>query len=126
MKTVFMTVGLPASGKSTWARAKMAEHPGSYKRVNKDEIRAMIDDGKWSRDNEKFVLGVRDYVVAAALNAGKHVIGKWALADIKSHAEDLFASIKEARDKSTLPAEPDRAGAEKLLVCILRDHLATY
>ncbi len=74
MKTLFMTVGLPASGKSTWAKAKMAEHPGAYKRVNKDSLREMVDDGKWSQKNETFILGARDYIVAAALNAGKHVI----------------------------------------------------
>lgn len=74
MKTLYMTLGLPASGKSTWAKSKMAEHPGSYKRINKDDLRSMVDDGKWSQDNEKFILGIRDYVIGAALNAGNHVI----------------------------------------------------
>jgi predicted kinase len=74
MKTLYMTKGLPASGKSTWAREKVTGSDGHFKRVNKDDLRAMIDCGKWSKDNEKFLLGVRDYVVANALNAGKHVI----------------------------------------------------
>jgi len=74
MKTLYMMIGLPASGKSTWAKQKIAENPGAYKRVNKDDLRAMIDCGKWSRDNEKFIVGVRDYIVSAALNGGKHVI----------------------------------------------------
>ena len=74
MKTLYMTIGLPASGKTTWAKQKMAEHPGSCKRVNKDDLRAMIDDGKWSRDNEKFILSVRDMLVVEALKAGRHVI----------------------------------------------------
>ncbi len=74
VKTLYITVGLPASGKTTWAKAKMAEHPGSYKRVNKDDLRAMIDAGKWSRDNEKFVLIIRDMMVVEALKAGKHAI----------------------------------------------------
>lgn len=74
MKTLYMTVGLPASGKTTWAKAKMAEHPGAYKRINKDDLRAMIDGGKWSRDNEKFVVSVRDAIVMQALASGKHAI----------------------------------------------------
>ena len=74
MKTIYMPKGLPASGKTTWAKDKLAEHPGAYKRVSKDDMRSMLDGGKWSRDNEKFLLGVRDYVVTSALNAGKHVI----------------------------------------------------
>ena len=47
---------------------------GNIKRVNKDDLRAMLDDGNWSSANEKFLLGVRDYIVTNALNAGKHVI----------------------------------------------------
>jgi predicted kinase len=74
VKTIYATLGLPASGKSTWAKSKISENPGAYKRVNKDQLREMIDGGKWSHDNEKFILGVRDYIIGAALNAGKHVI----------------------------------------------------
>lgn len=72
---LWMTRGLPASGKSTWARAKQAELPlGAVKRVNKDDLRAMLDGGKWSPENETFVVQVRDLVVVAALADGKHVI----------------------------------------------------
>jgi predicted kinase len=74
MKTLYMTKGLPASGKTTWARELVASNPGSYKRVNKDDLRDMIDCGKWSKDNEKFVLHMRDQMVISALLAGKHVI----------------------------------------------------
>lgn len=75
MKTLWMTRGLPASGKSTWARAKQAEFRlGEVKRVNKDDLRAMLDAGKWSAENEKFVVTIRDNIVTAALSEGKHVI----------------------------------------------------
>jgi predicted kinase len=74
MKTLYMTVGLPASGKTTWVLDKLKESPGAYKRVNKDDLRAMLDGGKWSRDNEKFVLSVRDGIIESALGSGKHVI----------------------------------------------------
>jgi predicted kinase len=52
----------------------MNDCPGAYKRVNKDNLRAMLDGGKWSRDNEKCVLVVRDFIIGVALTAGKHVI----------------------------------------------------
>ena len=74
MKTVYITVGLPASGKTTWAKGILEQNPGAYKRVNKDDLRAMLDCGKWSRDNEDFVLKLRDHIVGAALDSGKHVI----------------------------------------------------
>lgn len=74
MLKVYLLQGLPASGKSTWAKAEVAEHPGMYKRVNKDELRSMLDAGEWSKDNEKFVLALRDKIILSALDAGKHVI----------------------------------------------------
>ena len=73
MKTLYMTKGLPASGKTTAAKALVATQPGT-KRVNKDDLRAMIDGGKWSRFSEGFVLEVRDHIVQQALKAGNHII----------------------------------------------------
>ncbi len=74
MKTVWLTKGLPASGKTTWAKEKQASNIGGIKRVNKDDIRAMLDDGHWSKSNEKFVLALRDETISRALFEGKHVI----------------------------------------------------
>jgi predicted kinase len=74
MKTVILTKGLPGSGKTSWAKNKILKNPNSYKRVNKDDLRAMMDASKWSKDAEKFVLKVRDFIIQAALEEGKHVI----------------------------------------------------
>jgi len=74
MKKVIILKGLPASGKSTWAKNLVNKHHGRYKRINKDDLRAMLDDSKWSKDNEKFILTIRDQLILAALEDGKHVI----------------------------------------------------
>jgi len=74
MKKVYMTLGLPASGKTTWAKAKVDKKPNMIKRINKDDLRAMLDNSYWSKGNEKFVLEVRDSLIMAALDNGKHVI----------------------------------------------------
>lgn len=74
MKRAILTKGLPASGKTTWARQTLADNPGQMKRVNKDELRAMLDGGKWSKHNETFVIRVRDNLIMQALNEGYHVI----------------------------------------------------
>lgn len=74
MNQVIFTKGLPASGKSTWAKKQVEKHPGCYKRVNKDDLRAMLDAGKWSKANEKFVESIRDQIILAALESGQHVI----------------------------------------------------
>lgn len=71
---VILTKGLPASGKSTWARQQLVEHPGQYKRISKDDLRAMLDGGKWSKGNEKFVLAARDRLILEALAAGFSLI----------------------------------------------------
>ena len=74
MIKVFLIKGLPASGKSTWAKKLITENPNSYKRINKDDLRAMLDDSKHSNDSEKFILQVRDSLILMAIEKGKHVI----------------------------------------------------
>lgn len=74
MKTLYILKGLPASGKSTWSRQKISETPNAYKRINKDDLRNMLDNDHWSNGNEKFVLKIRDLMIKTALSAGKHVI----------------------------------------------------
>lgn len=74
MIKVYMTKGLPGSGKSTWAKKLVTDNPNKYKRINKDDLRDMLDDGKYSSDSEKFVLQVRDSLILMSIEKGKHVI----------------------------------------------------
>ena len=74
MQQVIMTVGIPASGKSTWAKKWVLESSGGRKRINRDDLRLMVDSGVWSPDNEKFILKLRDQFVLASLRAGKSVV----------------------------------------------------
>jgi predicted kinase len=74
MKTVTLTRGLPGSGKTTWAKTVLAEHPGTTKIVCKDDLRAMLDDGRWSKANESFVIALRNKIIIDALSEGWHVI----------------------------------------------------
>jgi predicted kinase len=74
MKKVLILKGLPASGKSTFARQLLDSEKGAWKRLNKDEIRAMLDNSHHTNDNEKFVENVRDMMLIEALKAGKHVV----------------------------------------------------
>ncbi len=71
---LIMTKGLPASGKSTFAKKEVDFQHGLYKRINKDDLRAMLDNGKWSKRNEEFILQVRDTLIVAALKEGYSVI----------------------------------------------------
>lgn len=67
-----MCLGLPASGKSTWARRVVSEK--GYKRVNKDDLRAMLDNNIFSKNNEDFTIAVRDYIVEQALSKNHTII----------------------------------------------------
>lgn len=74
MQKIILTKGLPASGKSTYSKKLIDDNPEKYKRVNKDELRLMMDNSKWSKRNENFVKKIRDDIVKSALIDGYSVI----------------------------------------------------
>ena len=73
MMKLTMMKGLPASGKSTRAKEIQAI-VGNTKIVSNDALRDMLDDGKWSSKNEKFMLKIRDKIIITALEDGKNII----------------------------------------------------
>lgn len=81
MQKVLILKGLPASGKSTYARGLVkgliSDENGAlknWKRINKDDLRAMVDDGQWTRINEKLILKMRDDLITQILVAGGNVV----------------------------------------------------
>ena len=70
---VLILKGLPASGKTTWAKEFVTLNPG-WKRINKDLLREMLDSGVWSGKNEKFILRVRDMLILEILDQGFNII----------------------------------------------------
>jgi len=73
-KKMILTIGLQGSGKSTWAKQMVQDHPGDYKRVNRDLLREMLDNGRFNDGNERFVQEIRDKVILEALKSGRNVI----------------------------------------------------
>ncbi len=69
-----LTVGCPASGKSTWAKAEVAKDPNNWARINNDDLRAMLNGSVWTADYEKFITDTRNYLIRDALKRGKNVI----------------------------------------------------
>lgn len=72
-KVLFLK-GLPASGKSTFAKDLVAKEPDTWVRVNKDSLRTMLHDGKWSRGREKTVQAMQRAMAEQALADGMSVI----------------------------------------------------
>lgn len=76
MKTkIIATVGLPASGKTTWAGEQVRAGGGKVVRVNRDDLRASLFPGvSHSQKRERIVLMARDAQIRAFLGAGLTVI----------------------------------------------------
>jgi predicted kinase len=83
-----MMKGLPASGKSTIAKTYVDGF--NMVRVNKDDLRAMLHNSKWSKANEKQVLKIRDQIIRDALANGKSVV-----VDDTNFAPEHEATLKE-------------------------------
>lgn len=66
--------GIPASGKTTWAKNQVLISNGEYVRVNRDDLRALINCSIWSKERERLIKQVRDSIITIYLKAGKHVI----------------------------------------------------
>lgn len=92
-----MLKGLPASWKSTWAKETIKNNPWKYKRVNKDDLRAMLDWWKRSKQNEEFVLRVRDFIITQALYDWKiAIVDDTNFEEKHEHAiRDILARTKE-------------------------------
>ncbi len=74
MIKVEMLVGIPGSGKSTYAKQVVAKDPSNYVRINNDDLRAMMNGSVWSADYEKMITDARNYLIRDALKRGKNVI----------------------------------------------------
>ena len=74
MRTVIILRGLPGCGKSTYARELLRKESRRWKRVNRDDLRNMLDDGTFDANREEFVRSVQDQLILKALRDGYDVI----------------------------------------------------
>ena len=101
MKKVIITKGLQGCGKTTWAKQMQVDFPHQYKRVNKDDLRLMLDNSVWSKGNEKFVLKLRDNIILQALEDGKNVIVDDTNLNVahENHIRELVKGLAEVEIK---------------------------
>lgn len=71
-KIIFLK-GLPASGKSTWSKQYCIDNP-DFVRINKDEIRELLGNLKWSSKFEKEVVHIQREIGESLASLGKSLI----------------------------------------------------
>ena len=65
--------GLPASGKTTFAK-ELVRNDGNWVRVNKDDLRNMLNGGKRSGAREKKIIACERMLAGLLLDKGKNVV----------------------------------------------------
>lgn len=67
MKKIILTRGIPASGKSTWAKQEVLKDPEHSIRINRDDLRNM--SGKyWVPAREKYITACAGTLLINAIN----------------------------------------------------------
>jgi len=114
---IIMLKGLPASGKTSWAKRITDKH-FDYRRVNKDDLRAMFGT-PFSTKNEAFVVQMRDEIIKRTLKermsiivddtnyAPKHKIRLLELAEefnAEFEVEEFFTPVEECIRRDYLRA----------------------
>jgi len=120
MTKLILTRGLPGCGKTTRAKAWVAEDPANRARVNRDDFRAMFHDSYWTgiHDCEAQVTAAQHSVVKALLDHGVSVV-----------MDDTHLPQRSVRDSARLAVSTsaeveiwDMTDIEPSL-CIVRDQL---
>ena len=73
MSKLIMMRGLPASGKTTRAKEMMNEY-GNFVRINKDSLRKMLHEGKWTGKKEGITRSTSRLLASHFLKLGQNVI----------------------------------------------------
>jgi tRNA uridine 5-carbamoylmethylation protein Kti12 len=84
--------GTPACGKSTWARDFISKNPDT-KRINRDDLRRMFDDSRFTDGNESFVNKAKLSLVKTCIDFDKDMV----IDDTHCYSDYLVWFINEIR-----------------------------
>jgi len=70
---VMITKGLPGYGKTTWAKEYINNNTNTVI-VCRDDLRLMLNNGKFTNGNEKLVTSVQESIIKNSLSLGRDVI----------------------------------------------------
>ena len=116
MKKVILTKGLPASGKTTWAKHLLNKKKGAWVRVSLDELSAMCHNAHQSRLNEQFLIELRDRIILQAIENNQNVI-----VDDRNLSDEPFHHITNLVENLAIVEVEDRFLSVSVEDCIKRD-----
>lgn len=117
MSALHLTRGLPASGKTTFAKKWVAEAPDTRARLNRDDLRAMLHDPYSGYPTERAVSIVQHNATNALLRKGYDVI----VDDTNLVARHLREWLKLAERQGAEVVFHDEFMAVPVDVCIAYD-----
>ena len=132
MLNLILTVGVPACGKSTWAKQQVAKDPTNWVRINNDDLRAMANGTVFTTDYEKFIASTRIFMIKEALMKKKNVIldnvnmgkrnfeeackaAQAANVDVKVFEKPFYVDLDEAIERDS-----KREGSSKVGVDVIK------
>ena len=115
MQTIYLTVGVPASGKPTWAKSEVSKNPAKTVRINNDEIRQMCNSSVYSPDYERLISEVRNSILRTALKHGMETIIIDNCNATKRHFDEVVKVVERANVEATVIEKPFYASLETLL-----------
>jgi predicted kinase len=93
MNKIYLSKGLPASGKTTWANEKVSTGEGKIININKDDLRSMLHAGKGSKYREAFVIESQTALTKLALSMGHDVI--WSDTNLNPIHEERARTLSD-------------------------------
>lgn len=116
-RKIIMCVGLPGSGKSFWVR-ELLDNSSTWKRVNRDSLRDMIDNGHWSQSKEKHIRQCELLLAEYFYQQGFNLI-----CDDTNLSKSAQAMWQEFANKKGMTLEVKDFTDVPLEVCIKRDRI---
>lgn len=101
MAKIIICQGLPASGKSTWAKQWASEDPKHRVRFNRDDIRNMLGT-YWVPSREKLINSIYDSFLSEATLAGYDIVidnmnlNKKTIQEIEKYVKDFNEWISQS------------------------------
>lgn len=126
IRKVIVLQGLPASGKSTWAKAWVKEDPNRRVRFNRDDIRNMLGI-YWVPSREPLINSIYDGFIKEAMVQGYDIVldnmnlNKETLKEIEDEVADFNEWISNSESDIRYEIEYKSFLETPLQTCIDRD-----